>query len=102
MQGLALIFYGLMALALLLTYLSIRREWLAPIATALISVGASMVLMALISLAQQNSPVQAVVVGILVGGMFSGATLGIAWYFHSSELQQRYEQDYQPQPDDVQ
>jgi ABC-type Fe3+ transport system permease subunit len=74
---------------LLLTYLAIRREWLAPGVAAVISVIVSMVLMILTSLGQGNSLIQAVVVGILVGGMFSGAVLAIAWYFHSQELRKR-------------
>ncbi len=102
MQGMAWIFFVLMALLLLGTYLSIRREWLSPLATALISVVASIVLMVLLSLAQDNSLIQAVIVGIVVGGMFSGATLGIAWYFHSSELQQRYAENEGYPQDEVQ
>lgn len=100
MQGMAWIFFILLALALLLAYLAIRREWFPPLWVALATVVASIVLMVLTSLGQGNSPIQAVVVGIVVGGMFSGATLGIAWYFHSHELQQRYadEQDYQDYP----
>ncbi len=90
MQGMAWIFFMLLALVLVGTYLSIRREWFSPLVTALVSVVASIVLMLLVSLAQDNSLIQAVVVGITVGGIFSGATLGIAWYFHSNELQQRY------------
>ena len=90
MQGMAWIFFILLALVLLGTYLSIRREWLSPLVTALVSVVASIILMVLVSLAQDNSLIQAVVVGITVGGIFSGATLGIAWYFHNNELQQRY------------
>lgn len=89
MQGAAWIFFVLLALTLLGAYLAIRREWFAPGVTAAVSVVISIVLMILISLGQGNSIIQAVVVGILVGGMFSGAVLGIAWYFHSSELRKR-------------
>jgi hypothetical protein len=93
MQGSALIFFALLAAVLLLTYLAIRREWFAPTATATASVIGSMLLMALVSLAQGNSVLQAVIVGIVVGALFSGATLGIAWYFHSAELRRRYPDD---------
>jgi hypothetical protein len=89
MAGAAWIFFALLAITLLLTYLAIRREWLAPGVTAVISVIVSMILTVLVSLGQGNSIIQAVVVGILVGGMFSGAVLGIAWYFHSNEMRQR-------------
>ena len=29
-------------------------------------------------------------IGILLGGVFSGATLAVAWYFHKNELRTRY------------
>ena len=71
-------------------YLSIRRQWLPPGITAGIGVVLSMVLMTLFSLAQNNILVQAVIVGILLGGLFSGATLAVAWYFHSNEMRAHY------------
>lgn len=89
MQGSAMVFFVLLALILLLSYLSVRREWFPPTATAVVSVIASVIAMMLVSLAQGNSLLQAVIVGIVVGAMFSGATLGIAWYFHSAELRAR-------------
>lgn len=90
MQGTALILFVVFALVLAGMYLSIRRNWFAPGMTAAIGVIASMVIMVMISLAQNNLPVQAVVVGILVGGVFSGVTLAAAWYFHSQDLRERY------------
>lgn len=86
MQGTAWIFFVLLAVVLLVTYLAIRREWFSPTLTALGSMLLSMLLMILVALGQDNGLLQAVIVGIFVGGMFSGATLGIAWYFHSSEV----------------
>lgn len=96
MQGSAMVFFALLALILLLTYLAVRREWFAPAATAAASVIASVIAMTLVSLAQGNSVLQAVIVGIVVGAVFSGATLGIAWYFHSAELRARYPDDTYP------
>ncbi|MBZ0303919.1 MAG: hypothetical protein K8J31_29545 [Anaerolineae bacterium] len=90
MQGLAWVFFVVMALVLFLTYLAIRREWFAPGVTAGVSIVATIVTMVLTSLGQGNSALQAIVVGIVVGGLFSGATIAIAWYFHSHELRQRY------------
>jgi uncharacterized membrane protein len=90
MQGLAWLFFVLFALILAVMYLAIRREWFAPGLTAGAGVVLSMITMMLMSLAQNNFPVQAVIVGILLGGLFSGATLAVAWYFHRSELQARY------------
>ena len=93
MEGAAWVFFALMALTLVFSYLAIRREWANPSVTAIISVLVTIVLMILTSLGQGNSIIQAIVVGILVGAMFSGAVLGIAWYFHSNEMRQRAAQD---------
>jgi CDP-diglyceride synthetase len=90
MQQLAWLFFVLFAIILAGMYLSIRRQWLAPGLTAAVGVIASIVLMTLTSLGQGNMPVQAVIVGILLGGLFSGATLAIAWYFQRAEVQKRY------------
>ena len=90
MQGMAWVFFVLMALVLLLAYLAIRRQWFPPGITAAATVVVTIILMVLTSLGQGNSIIQAVVVGIVVGGMFSGATLGIAWYFHSNEHRQHF------------
>ncbi|MAS35738.1 MAG: hypothetical protein CL610_17140 [Anaerolineaceae bacterium] len=102
MEGLAGIFFVLMALVLVLTYLSIRREWFAPTLSAGVGVVGSIVLMILISLGQGNNLLQAVVVGIIVGGLFSGATVGIAWYFHSQEMRHGYaDEGYYDQTDET-
>ncbi len=90
MQGSALLLFVIFALVLAGMYLSIRRGWFAPGMTAAVGVILSMIVMVMISLAQNNLPVQAIVVGILVGGVFSGVTLAAAWYFHSQELRARY------------
>jgi CDP-diglyceride synthetase len=90
MQQMAWLFFVLFAVILAGIYLSIRRQWLAPGLTAAIGVVASIVLMTLTSLGQGNMPVQAIIVGILLGGLFSGATLAIAWYFQRAEIQKRY------------
>jgi hypothetical protein len=89
MQGGAWLFFLLFAAVIVGTYLSIRREWVAPNITAGVSVVLSIVMMILMSLAQSNPLYQAVIVGILVGGLFSGATLAVAWYFHGNELRAR-------------
>lgn len=93
MQGSAWIFFILLAVTLLVTYLAIRREWFPPGVIAGVSVVVSIVLMVMTAFGQGNSAIQAIVVGIVVGGLFSGATVAIAWYFHSQELQRRYAQE---------
>ncbi len=83
------ILYLLFALILFGMYLAIRREWAAPGAVAGIGIVTSIVCMVLISLAQGNMAVQALIVGLLVGLLFSLATLAAAWYFHSREMRAR-------------
>lgn len=90
MQGLAWVFFALFALALAGMYLGIRRTWASPGLVAGVGMVLSIVLMALISFAQANLPVQAIIVGILLGGLFGGATLAAAWYFQNQELRARY------------
>jgi hypothetical protein len=100
MQGIAWVFFMLMALVLVFIYLAIRREWLAPGLTAGGGVVLTIVLMVLTALGQGNGALQAIVVGIVVGGIFSGSTVGIAWYFQNQDLQRRYGQDAYYEPKD--
>ena len=99
MQGASWIFFIVFAGVLVITYLAIRREWASPVVVSAVSVLGSIIAMTLVSLAQGNSIIQAIIVGIVVGSVFSGATLAIAWYFHSNELRARYaaEQGYTPE-----
>lgn len=99
MQGTSLLLFVAFAFVLAGMYLSIRRSWFPPMVTAAVGIALSIVLMIMVSLAQNNLPIQAVVVGVLLGGVFSGITLVAAWYFHSQELRARYietEETYQP------
>lgn len=93
MQGMAWVFFILMAVTLAGMYLAIRREWFSPGVVAGVGVLVSIVLMVLTAFGQGNSAVQAIVVGIVVGGAFSALTVAVAWYFHSQELRQRYAAD---------
>jgi Na+/H+-translocating membrane pyrophosphatase len=80
-----LMLYLVFALILAVSYIGIRRQWAPPAAIAAICVMASFVTMMLISLSQGNSIYQAIFVGLIVGGLFSGGILAMAWYFHSNE-----------------
>ena len=80
-----LILYILFVLVLVGAYLGIRREWAPPAAIAAVCVVASFIIIMLISLTQGNSIYQAIFAGLLVGGLFSGGILGMAWYFHKNE-----------------
>ena len=95
------VIFVVFALLLAGIYLSIRRQWFAPGLTAGLGVVASMFLMTLFSLAQNNVAVQAIIVGILLGGLFSGVTLAAAWYFHSNEMRTRYANGQMQQQEDV-
>jgi Na+/H+-translocating membrane pyrophosphatase len=85
MQGLSWIFFILLAATLVAAYLAIRREWLRPTMIAALTAVGSILLMMLTSLGQGNSVIQAVVVGIVVGGLAAAVTIGVAWYFHLQE-----------------
>jgi hypothetical protein len=84
------IFFLLFALVLTFMYLSIRRAWMPPGVTASGGVIASIITMSLFVIARGNSILQGVVTGVFIGAIFAGATLAIAWYFHSSELRAHY------------
>ncbi len=85
MTGTALIFFLLFALIIVGMYLGVRREWARPGGIALVGGIASMITMALFSLAQGNPGLQAVVVGVLVGGVFTALTVSIANFFRGDE-----------------
>ena len=78
------ILFLVFAVVLAASYIGVRRRWAAPAAIAAACVIASFILMMLISLAQGNSVFQAVVVGLVVGGLCSGGILGMALYFQTS------------------
>src|SRR6185503_3829286 len=95
------VIFVVFALMLAGIYLSIRRQWFAPGLTAAVGVVLSMILMTLFSLAQNNLPIQAIIVGILLGGRFGGATLAAAWYFQNNEMRARYANGEVSQQEDV-
>lgn len=100
MQGTSLLLFVAFAFVLAGMYLSIRRSWFSPGITATVGIGLSIILMVLVSLAQNNLPIQAVVVGVLLGGVFGGITLVAAWYFHSQELRANYINTTETYPSD--
>lgn len=88
-----LLFFALFAMAQVGMYLSIRREWFSPVVTAGGGVLISVILSSLMSIAARNSLAQAFTVGLLLGGLISGLTLAIAWYFHKNEMHQKQRAD---------
>lgn len=85
LNAVALPFFVGFVLVLVGMYLAIRRRWTSPGVTAGIGVMLSIILWMLFSLAQNTVILHAVFNGVLFGGIFSGATLAMAWYFQSSE-----------------
>ncbi|MFZ4814806.1 MAG: hypothetical protein ACOYL5_09735 [Phototrophicaceae bacterium] len=67
-------------------YLSIRRQWLSPATTAGAGILASIIIAALMALAQGNVLGHALLVGLLMGVLFSGAVLAVSWYFHTRQM----------------
>lgn len=83
-----MVFFVLFALVLIGTYVSLRRELASPKLVAMVSILGSSVSLTLFSLtARDVSFIYAVVLGVIAGSVFSGATLGIAWYFHKQEVE---------------
>lgn len=80
----ALVFFLLFGVILVATYIGIRRRLLPPTAVATFGVVGSVGALILFSLAQGNHIVQAIIVGLLVGGLFSGGILAMAWYFETN------------------
>ncbi|MEM6281564.1 MAG: hypothetical protein AAF787_05175 [Chloroflexota bacterium] len=82
----ASIFFVIFAMVQVLSYLAIRREWFAPGVVAGAGIVGSIVAAMLMSIAQGNSIVQALMVGLIMGGLLNAVTLGAAWFFHMNEM----------------
>lgn len=97
----ASIFFVIFGIILFVTYIAIRRQIARPGLIAAISVVASIIAMTLTGLAQGNTIYQAVFAGLVVGSMFSGGTIAMAWYFLSSEKRravlEQYQGEYTPE-----
>ncbi|MFW5692173.1 MAG: hypothetical protein ACOCX3_02355 [Chloroflexota bacterium] len=79
------IFFILFGAALLATYIAIRRELASPGLIAAGGMLASIVTMMLYLFSRNAAPVQGIIFGVVIGVIFAGATIGIAWYFHHQE-----------------
>ncbi|MCS7071107.1 MAG: hypothetical protein NZM00_06350, partial [Anaerolinea sp.] len=89
MNSQALIFYALFAVLQIAIYLSIRRRLLHPLLTATMGMLLSIATITLMALAQGNEIYQALFAGFLVGGLFCGGVLAMAWYFQTGELRRQ-------------
>ncbi len=90
MQGDAFIFFMIFALTLAGMYISLRRNWFKTEIVAAVGTIVSITAMVLSILESGTSVIQALFFGILIGAIFSGAILAMAWYFHSNELRGKY------------
>lgn len=82
------LFFIIFALVLVVMYLGVRRRWLSPALIAAVGVLINIVMVTLFGLAQGNPLPQAVAAGFIVGGLFSAATLAVAYYFQRAEARQ--------------
>jgi RsiW-degrading membrane proteinase PrsW (M82 family) len=86
-NGSGMIFFIIFAIALTAMYIALRREWFGPAVTTLVG---TITAIAAMTLALKGDPdvgnLQALIFGFLIGTLFSGAILAVAYYFHSNEL----------------
>lgn len=88
MQPASFLFFFLFAGIILVTYIALRRGVGRPALVSFLGVISSVIAMVLFSLSQGNGMLQALVVGVLVGGFFSVAALAIAAYFQGNEMRE--------------
>lgn len=82
-----LVLFVMFAAVLVVMYVVTRRG-LAPIGiVALVGTVVNIILVALISAASGNNPLHVIIVGVAIGLIFSMASVAMAAYFRSSEMQ---------------
>lgn len=86
-----IVFIFSFAIVTLLVYLAVRRGWLSLAPSAAIGAIGSSVSFMLYSLTQNNPFPQALVVGVGLGLVFTGLTVGAAAYFRANSLPPRPE-----------
>lgn len=88
MSAISLVFFGLFGIIIFGMYVGIRRQWARTSVLAAGGVFGSVMSMMMFSLGQGNVFLQALFVGLLVGGAFSVGALAIALYFQGQALRQ--------------
>ena len=81
LDGVGIVLFVLFAITITAMYMLIRRRLAAVSVAAIVGTVINVVLVTLISLAAGNQPVQAIVVGLVVGVLFSSASAAMAAYF---------------------
>ncbi|MCC6616690.1 MAG: hypothetical protein IT320_24665 [Anaerolineae bacterium] len=96
-SGFSVVFFLIFCLILIWVYMAIRRQWAAPGFVAAVGIIGTVISMLLMSVSQGNVALHAIVVGIVLGVLFTGATIAVARYFN---LKQGYARQVQPHSGD--
>ncbi len=80
------LFFTAFALVILGMYIAIRRRLASPLIITTIGVFSSIITMTLFQVSYGVSPAHGIIMGVVIGTLFSGATLAVAWYFQSNEI----------------
>ncbi|QPC85039.1 hypothetical protein G4Y79_11925 [Phototrophicus methaneseepsis] len=86
-----MLFFMMFAFILVAMYIAIRRQLASPTLIAGAGIFGSIISMTFFGLAQNTLFAHALIVGFIVGGGFSVATLIIAYYFQGNELRRMAE-----------
>lgn len=81
-SGFSFVFYLIFSVILVWMYLAIRRQWAATGFVVAVGIVGTVISMLLMSVSQGNNALHAVVVGLVLGVLFSGATVAVARYFN--------------------
>ncbi len=85
MQSTSLIYFAVFAFVQVAMYILIRRRIGHPAVIAAIGVVISFASLLFMALEQGTTLIWAVIVGLVLGGLFSGISLAAAWYFTTNE-----------------
>ncbi|MDX2162725.1 MAG: hypothetical protein SF162_15505 [bacterium] len=100
-NSLGLIFFALFALTLFGMYILVRRRIGSAVVVSALGVALSMVSFMLFTITQGNTLVWAILMGLVIGGLFSGTALLVARYFIISEERRARFDPYAPAPTDA-
>jgi hypothetical protein len=86
LSGSSIILFALFAIVLIAMYIIVRRG-MAPVGpVALVGTIVNIILAALVAISADNHPAQVIFVGLVVGGLFSIASVTMAAYFRSNDV----------------
>lgn len=84
-----ILFFMLFALTLLGIYIAIRRRLIAPGVIGALGIIGSILFMTLYLLTSEIVLIQGVIFGVIIGVLFAGATIAMAFYFLKQEENQK-------------